>query len=142
MVPAAGVGKRMGSAIPKQYVPLLGRPVIAHTLATLLHHPRIDGVRGAWYHHGHVDALTGRPRLDGRALRLGPEVLLIGRHPQVGYRAEGVAVGGPGASGAGCHGPNVTHGNPRVKGKRCHTNGRPESRHPWRTIPPGFLVRW
>jgi 2-C-methyl-D-erythritol 4-phosphate cytidylyltransferase len=44
LVPAAGVGKRMGSAIPKQYLPLVGRPVIAHALATLLNHPRIAGV--------------------------------------------------------------------------------------------------
>lgn len=44
LVPAAGVGKRMGSAIPKQYLPLASRPVIAHTLATLLDHPRIAGV--------------------------------------------------------------------------------------------------
>lgn len=44
VVPAAGAGKRMGSAIPKQYLELLGRPVIAHTLATLLDHPQIDGV--------------------------------------------------------------------------------------------------
>ncbi|MCK7582512.1 MAG: 2-C-methyl-D-erythritol 4-phosphate cytidylyltransferase [Chromatiales bacterium] len=44
MVPAAGTGKRMGSVVPKQYLPLLGRPVIAHTLATLLQHPRIEGV--------------------------------------------------------------------------------------------------
>lgn len=44
IVPAAGVGKRMGSTLPKQYLPLAGRPVIAHTLDTLLHHPRIDGV--------------------------------------------------------------------------------------------------
>lgn len=43
IVPAAGAGKRLGSAIPKQYLPLLGQPVIAHTLATLLQHPRIDG---------------------------------------------------------------------------------------------------
>ena len=44
MVPAAGAGKRMGSAIPKQYLSLLGRPVVACALATLLQHPRIDGV--------------------------------------------------------------------------------------------------
>lgn len=44
MVPAAGAGKRMGSAVPKQYLSLAGRPVIAHTLASLLDHPRIDGV--------------------------------------------------------------------------------------------------
>jgi len=44
LVPAAGVGKRMGSVVPKQYLALAGRPVIAHTLAPLLLHPRIDGV--------------------------------------------------------------------------------------------------
>lgn len=35
MVPAAGVGSRMGASIPKQYLPLAGQPVIAHTLARL-----------------------------------------------------------------------------------------------------------
>lgn len=44
LIPAAGVGKRMGSAIPKQYLPLVGRSVIAHALATLLDHPHIAGV--------------------------------------------------------------------------------------------------
>ncbi len=44
LVPAAGVGKRMGSIVPKQYLALAGRPVIAHTLDPLLQHPRIDGV--------------------------------------------------------------------------------------------------
>lgn len=43
LVPAAGVGKRMSSAIPKQYLPLAGRPVIAHALTTLLDHPCITG---------------------------------------------------------------------------------------------------
>lgn len=44
IVPAAGAGKRMGAAIPKQYLPLLGRPVLAHTLTVLLQHPAIDGM--------------------------------------------------------------------------------------------------
>ena len=43
LIPAAGIGKRMGSAIPKQYLPLAGRPVIAHALTTLLDHPRVAG---------------------------------------------------------------------------------------------------
>ncbi len=34
----------MGGDIPKQYLPLSGRPVIAHTLACLCDHPRISGV--------------------------------------------------------------------------------------------------
>jgi 2-C-methyl-D-erythritol 4-phosphate cytidylyltransferase len=36
VVPAAGIGKRMGAPIPKQYLPLLGARVADHTLATLL----------------------------------------------------------------------------------------------------------
>lgn len=44
LVPAAGTGSRMGAARPKQYLPLLGEPVIVHTLRVLLSHPRISSV--------------------------------------------------------------------------------------------------
>jgi 2-C-methyl-D-erythritol 4-phosphate cytidylyltransferase len=44
LVPAAGSGSRMGLALPKQYLPLAGRPMLHHTLAALLAHPRIDAV--------------------------------------------------------------------------------------------------
>ena len=44
IVPAAGVGRRMGSAIPKQYLPLNGRLVIDHALERMLLHPSIDGL--------------------------------------------------------------------------------------------------
>jgi len=44
VVPAAGVGSRMGSAIPKQYLTLLGQPVIEHTLNLLLSHPLINSI--------------------------------------------------------------------------------------------------
>lgn len=36
VVPAAGIGKRMGTAVPKQYLPLAGKPVLQHTLDSLL----------------------------------------------------------------------------------------------------------
>jgi 2-C-methyl-D-erythritol 4-phosphate cytidylyltransferase len=36
VVPAAGAGKRMGSQIPKQYLAIHGKPVLAHTLERLL----------------------------------------------------------------------------------------------------------
>jgi 2-C-methyl-D-erythritol 4-phosphate cytidylyltransferase len=42
VVPAAGVGRRMGGATPKQYLELLGRKVIDHSLQRLLDHPRIE----------------------------------------------------------------------------------------------------
>ena len=44
VVPAAGVGTRMQSAIPKQYLQLRDRTVIEHTLERLGRHPRIRGV--------------------------------------------------------------------------------------------------
>lgn len=44
IVPAAGIGKRMQSAIPKQYLSLLGRPVLAHTLERLLSFRLVTGL--------------------------------------------------------------------------------------------------
>ena len=44
IVPAGGRGLRMQAAFPKQYLPLLGRPVILHTLTRLCAHPRVRGV--------------------------------------------------------------------------------------------------
>jgi len=44
VVPAAGVGKRMGAAIPKQYLSLAGKTVLDVTLGRLLDHPDIKGV--------------------------------------------------------------------------------------------------
>lgn len=34
----------MGSDIPKQFLPLCGKPVLAHTLGLFQHHPRIDKI--------------------------------------------------------------------------------------------------
>ncbi|TVT53138.1 MAG: 2-C-methyl-D-erythritol 4-phosphate cytidylyltransferase [Azoarcus sp. PHD] len=44
IVPAAGTGARMASERPKQYLPLLGQPMIRHALATLCAAPEIDKV--------------------------------------------------------------------------------------------------
>ncbi|HRD33258.1 MAG TPA: 2-C-methyl-D-erythritol 4-phosphate cytidylyltransferase [Rhodocyclaceae bacterium] len=44
IVPAAGSGSRMGSERPKQYLALLGRPLIHHALAVLCAAPEIDKV--------------------------------------------------------------------------------------------------
>jgi 2-C-methyl-D-erythritol 4-phosphate cytidylyltransferase len=44
IVPAAGVGSRMQSTLPKQYLPLAGQPVLAHTLNRLTTHPLIQQV--------------------------------------------------------------------------------------------------
>ncbi|MEM7543483.1 MAG: 2-C-methyl-D-erythritol 4-phosphate cytidylyltransferase [Pseudomonadota bacterium] len=44
VVPAAGSGRRMGSEIPKQYLPLNGRSILATTIDVLASHPQIGGV--------------------------------------------------------------------------------------------------
>jgi 2-C-methyl-D-erythritol 4-phosphate cytidylyltransferase len=44
IVPAAGIGKRMQSDIPKQYLLLNGRPVLEHTINTLLKNKNINGL--------------------------------------------------------------------------------------------------
>ena len=41
---AGGSGVRMASAVPKQFLELDGKPVLAHTLELFERHPRIDGI--------------------------------------------------------------------------------------------------
>ena len=43
---AAGRGTRVGGGLPKQYLPLAGRPLILHTLERLAAHPRVAGRLG------------------------------------------------------------------------------------------------
>ena len=42
LIPAAGQGARLSGAVPKQYLELAGRPMLAHAAAALLAHPAID----------------------------------------------------------------------------------------------------
>ncbi len=44
LLPCAGTGSRAGTALPKQYQPLAGQPLVAHTLAALAAVARIDQV--------------------------------------------------------------------------------------------------
>ncbi len=43
LVPAAGVGRRFGSTLPKQFLPLGESSVLQHTMDTLLSHPQVAG---------------------------------------------------------------------------------------------------
>ena len=41
---AGGVGNRLGASIPKQFVEVLGKPIIAYTLEIFQKHPEIDAI--------------------------------------------------------------------------------------------------
>ena len=44
VIPAAGIGQRVGATIPKQYLPLLNKTIIEHSLQPFLDHPEISRV--------------------------------------------------------------------------------------------------
>ena len=44
VVPAAGLGRRLGGEIPKQYREIAGAPLMEHTLRALLESPDICGI--------------------------------------------------------------------------------------------------
>jgi 2-C-methyl-D-erythritol 4-phosphate cytidylyltransferase len=43
VLPAAGSGSRFGGEVPKQYIEVAGRPLIAHALDAVLAHPAVEG---------------------------------------------------------------------------------------------------
>lgn len=67
VVPAAGIGTRLGAKMPKQYLPLGDRSILETTLNKLASHPQIDGIMVAlaendkWYALG--QSLHGKPVL-------------------------------------------------------------------------------
>lgn len=71
VIPAAGIGSRMGSDIPKQYLELNGRAIILHTLDRLLDHASIHGAVVALSRHDgwweHLDVNYRKPvwRIEG-----------------------------------------------------------------------------
>jgi len=44
LIPAAGSGSRMGGELPKQYLPLAGKPLLFHALDSLCRHAAIERV--------------------------------------------------------------------------------------------------
>jgi 2-C-methyl-D-erythritol 4-phosphate cytidylyltransferase len=44
LIPAAGVGARMGATVPKQYAPLLGKPMLEHVMDTFVNCAQIDQI--------------------------------------------------------------------------------------------------
>lgn len=41
---AGGVGSRLGAPVPKQFVEVLGKPIIAYTMENFQNHPEIDAI--------------------------------------------------------------------------------------------------
>ena len=44
MIFAGGSGIRMGAGVPKQFLEIHGKTVLAHTLSLFQAHPQIDGI--------------------------------------------------------------------------------------------------
>lgn len=44
LIPAAGAGSRMGQTLPKQYLPILNRPLLHHSIARLCAHVLVERV--------------------------------------------------------------------------------------------------
>ena len=65
VVPAAGRSVRVGGDVPKQYLPIAGKPLLQHTLERLAAHPRIVGLMVALAaddaRRPRLDALSGKP---------------------------------------------------------------------------------
>jgi 2-C-methyl-D-erythritol 4-phosphate cytidylyltransferase / 2-C-methyl-D-erythritol 2,4-cyclodiphosphate synthase len=49
LVVAAGRGTRLGASLPKQYLPLAGKPLLRHSLEALAAHPAIDDMRVVYH---------------------------------------------------------------------------------------------
>jgi 2-C-methyl-D-erythritol 4-phosphate cytidylyltransferase/2-C-methyl-D-erythritol 2,4-cyclodiphosphate synthase len=66
LVVAAGSGLRMGGELPKQFLPLAGKPLLRHCLEIFAAHPRIAGVKvviNDTYRELYDAATTGLPLL-------------------------------------------------------------------------------
>lgn len=75
LIPAAGSGSRIGSELPKQYLPLAGKPMIWHAISTLAKHERIARVyvvlapADGWFERHDWSPVSGKLRV----LRCGGE---------------------------------------------------------------------
>ena len=60
IIPAAGVGKRMGGDVPKQFALLAGKPIIARTLERFQSSPHVDSIIVAAQaeHHERIRAIA------------------------------------------------------------------------------------
>lgn len=59
---AGGVGNRLGASVPKQFVEVLGKPVIAYTMEHFQNHPEIDAIELVCVdgYQGHLKGIVER----------------------------------------------------------------------------------
>nr|VFJ58283.1 MAG: 2-C-methyl-D-erythritol 4-phosphate cytidylyltransferase [Candidatus Kentron sp. FW] len=97
IVPAAGIGRRMETSIPKQYLPLNGRPVLEHTLLRLASHPNLRAIVVAIAPHDQwwptLNPDTGLPILsvpggDERCHSVLNGLDRLSRDPEIGARQD------------------------------------------------------
>ena len=46
---AGGIGSRVGAETPKQFIEVLGKPIIAYTIEKFQNHREIDAIRGSMF---------------------------------------------------------------------------------------------
>ena len=84
LIPAAGIGARIGTEVPKQYLPLAGKPMLRHVLDTFRSSPLVAHTFVVVSpDDGHIDAVVADVAHEGRG---GVTVLRVGgatRHQSV-----------------------------------------------------------
>lgn len=66
VIPAAGVGKRMQAAIPKQYLTLSGKTILEHSVGRISSHPRVAAL---WLALDHADPYFAKTPLVNAAVQ-------------------------------------------------------------------------
>lgn len=85
-IPAAGQGSRMGEGVPKQYLPLAGRPLLHHAVAVLAGSRRIHRVAVILSPDDERWAASSQPWPQGRV-----EAVLVGGSTRAQSVANGLA---------------------------------------------------
>ena len=69
LILAGGTGTRLGSDIPKQYVPVQGKMIITHCLHVFGVHPQIDAIQIVAHEQWHNEICSQIPEDTGRKFR-------------------------------------------------------------------------
>jgi 2-C-methyl-D-erythritol 4-phosphate cytidylyltransferase / 2-C-methyl-D-erythritol 2,4-cyclodiphosphate synthase len=85
LIVAAGSGTRAGGSVPKQFAPLAGKPMLAHSYDALASHPEVDTVL----------VVIGAGQEDALHAALGPVPFAIGGETRRESVANGLAALGP-----------------------------------------------